>query len=173
MRYHTNGRGESDICDAPEGRCPLEGDHFDTREEADAAFEQKNNEQLFAPQGKLLTNRLDDAYNTPEVDPIAVSRTKMTMPEEIAIDEQKMIEKDIAQHKKAVANGYSPFELTNLSEPTGLAKSNGDPDAIVRAWHQKDYDKVRELYATAHARQFGRDPDFRLSVSELTARARS
>lgn len=173
MSYHINGRGESNICDAPPGKCPLGGQHFDSREEADSAFENQNDEQLFAPQGELLTNNLDDAFSTPEIAPAMATRSGMTMPEEIAVDEQKMIEKDIVQHKKAVAKGYSPFELKNLSEPSAMAKKNGDPDLITRAWHREDYDKVRELYATAHARQFGRDPDFRISVDELIAKARS
>lgn len=34
MRYHMNGKGESAKCDAPPGKCPLEGEHYESEEEA-------------------------------------------------------------------------------------------------------------------------------------------
>lgn len=173
MRFHINGRGESDECDAPPGKCPLGGQHYESGDEADRAFEAENDGNLFAPQGKLITNRLDDAYNEPQVNPLVVGSDNRTMPEDMAVEDQELIEADIAQHKKAVANGFSPYELKNLSSPRGVAKTHGDPDAITRAWHQEDYDKIRELYATAHVRQYSNDPDFRYSVSDLIAQARS
>lgn len=173
MSFHINGRGESDICGASPGRCPFDGEHYETREEADSAFEQQNDSSLFAPPGGLITNRLDEAFNQPQVDPVAIGPDDRTMPEEMAVDEQDLIEQDIKQHKKAVASGFSPYELKNLSKPRSAAMHHGDPDAITRAWNQEDYDKVRELYATAHVRQYSRDPNFRFSVNDLITQAKS
>lgn len=173
MRYHTNSHGEPAPCNAKPGECPLGGDHYDSPEEAVQAFEERNSESLFAPQAKLLTNNLDDAFAPREVDPVVVSSAGRTFPEDMALQEQKFIEDDIAQHKKAMSAGFGPNEIHNVSAPRGAIKRFGDPDELQRAWLLKDYDKVRELYARAHVRQFGKDPDFRMSVEDLVAQSRS
>lgn len=38
MSYHMNKHGVRAVCEAPEGECPLGGDHYETIEEADAGI---------------------------------------------------------------------------------------------------------------------------------------
>lgn len=44
-KFHTNRKGESATCDAPPGKCPLGGEHFDTAEEAQEHFESTRGDQ--------------------------------------------------------------------------------------------------------------------------------
>lgn len=170
MSYHIDINGEPAQCSASVQKCPRE--HYATIEEAEQAIETQNSNKLFAPHSKLLTNTLDDAFQVPQRDDrTARDGDGLSLPEEIAVDDQKAVEKDIAKHKKSVAQGYNPRSLDELSKPRASAKF-GDTDGITLAWYNQDYDKVRELYAQAHVRRYSRDPDFQLDARDLIVQAR-
>lgn len=49
MSFHTSRKGENVKCEAPPGRCPLGGDHYETKEEADSALESRMSDSMFTP----------------------------------------------------------------------------------------------------------------------------
>lgn len=48
MRYHISSKGESAKCEAPPGKCPLNGEHFDSPEEAQEHHEKTQKSSEFA-----------------------------------------------------------------------------------------------------------------------------
>lgn len=48
MSYHMNSRGEAAPCHAEPGNCPLGGDHYESKEEAQAGIEERMSEHSFA-----------------------------------------------------------------------------------------------------------------------------
>lgn len=58
MSYHMNAKGEAAPCHAEPGNCPLGGDHYDNREEAQAGIEERMSDHSFADLAKSPTDSL-------------------------------------------------------------------------------------------------------------------
>lgn len=59
MSYHMNSKGEAAPCHAEPGNCPLGGDHYDSKDEAQAGIEERMSDHSFAnlaknPSGSLV-----------------------------------------------------------------------------------------------------------------------
>lgn len=166
MKYHMSEDRVARPCSAPEGECPLGGEHYSTEAEATSAIEERYSEELFPSHSRLVVNTLDEAFED-NVDPDLLQGGE-TMEEAYAVDEQTEIEEYIRRHKSAISKGIEPHDLKNLSTPLPVVKVHGDEVAVHRAWMNQDYDEVRLLTAKAIARKNGAVPGtFRITPEDV------
>ena len=103
MKYHMSEDRIARPCSAPEGECPLGGEHYATEAEATVAIEARYSDELFPSHSRLVMNTLDEAFED-NVDPDSLQGGE-TMEEAYAVDEQTEVEEYIRRHKSAISKG--------------------------------------------------------------------
>lgn len=132
MRYHMNGKGESAKCVAPPGKCPLEGEHYESEEEADSGIDQHLTKKFqpyeakvskttgtvkrSLPSGELSPARIDDEGNETRPAQSYGSYYKDVEKKHFAPREAVATKRGEREFLQTPGSQFSPNEASSLKE---------------------------------------------------------
>lgn len=160
-RYHLNSRGESAVCKASPGNCPLNSEHFASHADAQSHLESLNSSSVFSN----LSKEVDLSYQTghqPDEDGVQGHDVEDYYP-------------DFYSRPQLYRTGMKKSD----SESTAVMfKMRGDPDSKVTIYrtvpnhaasiNEGDWVSLSRDYATAH--ESNMPDESRLLELEVTAK---
>lgn len=145
-KYHISDDGVVRECHADFNSCRYgENNHYETVEDAQEAYEEQNEAELFATQ-QLLMNTIEDIYADDEL-PDFLVEDGMTVDEENAVDVMINVEEKINRHIDLMQTDRLPYEKMKNAIYLGVVENEMDETQLNVAWRSRDYNRIRTMAA--------------------------